>query len=249
MRRALLTILLLLSAASIGHAQTIGQHPLGATNATGGTPFTLTLTSTASGEQVYVTCYTTNTTDATMTDNLSGTYTKDASAQFTGPSNRLAAYSRTAQTAGVITITITPPASQFSICNAYTATGMTVGGGFDKSSTHQTTTGTTFSSNATATLSQATELAIGIGATGNTGTATLAASGSWTNAAAQVDNSGDGDAARGMYQVLAATTAIAATGTCGSGDQPVVALIATYKASGGGGGSSGNQVGAFAVGP
>lgn len=242
-----LLFLLLLCVPSL-RAQTVVQHPNGATNTTGGTAFSITLTSTASGEQIYVACYTTNTTDPTITDSGSGAWTKDASAQFTSPSNRLAVYSRNTQSSGITSVTVTPPASQFSICFVVTATGMATTG-FDKSSTHQTTTGTTFSSNATTTLAQATELAIGMGATGNTGTATLAASGSWTNAAAQVDNSGDGDAGRAMYQVLSATTGIAATGTCGSGDQPVVAIIATYKASGGGGGASASQVGAFAVGP
>lgn len=247
--RLLLLLSLFLLSPAFCRAQSVVQHPNGGTNTTGGTAFNIALTSTSS-ESIYVLVYTTNTTDAAITDSGSGIYTKDISAQFTGPSNRVAIFSRNSISTGVTSVTITPPAGQFSIAFVITASGMASSAAFDKSSSHQTATGTTFSSNATATLSQAAELTIGLGATGNTGTATLAASGSWTNSAAQVDNTGDGDAARAMYQIVSATTAIAATGTCGSGDQPVVAMIATYKASGGGGGSNfATQVGAFAVGP
>lgn len=224
-----LIILLMLLVAPVG-AQTVGQTPVGATNATSGTAVTIALTSTIATEIPIIVCYTASATNCTVSDNHSSVYTKDATFAGTTPTNSGAIYSACAAGTGVTSLTITPPAGGWVIAFAITVKGLLTSSCFDKTNGHQTASGTTYTSNATPTLSQANEIWVALAASGNTGAGSLTAT-SGTNWAAIVNNTSDGDTARPQEAIVTSTAAVTATGTTASGDQPVWALIATYKAA------------------
>jgi len=228
--RRLLLLATLLFCTNAQAAITRVQAPAGVTNNSTTASKSVTLTSTGAGEAIFVMVYKgDNTGNPTISDNKSNAYVKDAQGTTT---ENVYIYSCLNPTNGVTSVTITVVTPHIFIAFVATYTGLLSSGAFDKTSYHVTASSTSYSSNATATLSQASELCLGLAATGQSSSDSIVANGSWTNPVAHTGNAGDGDDARWQEQIVNSTSGLAATGTNASVTR-LHAIIATYKAAGG----------------
>lgn len=198
------------------------QAPAGVTGAGAAA---ITLSATGAGEAIFYMCFCSGGGTPTVTDDQLNIYVVDASEVST---EGVFIASCINPTAGVTSVSGTATGGQIMIAFVGTYTGILSSGAFDKTNGLANGAGATYTSNATATLSQADELCLGMTGTGFSSSNNIAADGSWLNPQVHLGNAGDGDDARWQEQIVSATTALAATGTHTSVTR-FHALIATYR--------------------
>lgn len=175
---------------------------------------------------ILVGVYTNGIVAATVSDSASQVYTADTTVTNT---DQVTSYRHYDTAAGVTTVTCTPPAAKITICFPIEVAGVITAAALDKVTGHFQT-GTTFTSTATATTTQAREFLFSVVGTGASGGASITPDAGWTQPTPHVANVVDGDDAAIQIQGVGNTGAYASTGTNASvAGTGIGATIVTYK--------------------
>lgn len=178
---------------------------------------------------------------SSISDSNGNTYTTDVG-PTTGGTNDARIASNTNITGGAgHTFTGTCATNGYLLLLVSEFSGLATSSAFDKSATG-TETGTSHSTAATATLSQADEVVYAIGAANTLGALPVIANsdGTFTEVLNEPSNLGENGVA--AYKTVNATTAVSWNGWTSNNSITAVSVLATYKAAAAGGGTQGKPL-------